>query len=181
MIKKISQKISAIPVKGIFGKIYNYINTSGYMRYYTKYLRKLGININGTPKYISSDAYFDGNDYSKISLGDNVTVSRETMFLTHDYSITTAMASIGRRIERGEGEVYFSRPITIGNNVFIGARASILPGTEVGDNCIIGAGCVVKGSVPADSIVVGNPAKIIGSVSAFAEKHSAAQDYLIEK
>ena len=181
MIKKIMQKIFAIPVKGVIGKFYNYTNPSRYMRYYVKYLRKLGININGTPKYISSDAYFDGNDYSKITLGDNVTVSRETMFLTHDYSITTAMSAIGERIERGEGELYFSRPITVGDNVFIGARVSLLPGTTIGDNCIIGAGCVVKGKIPTDSIVVGNPAKVIGSVREFAEKHKTAQDYLIEK
>lgn len=175
------QKISAIPVKGVFGKIYNYTNTAGYMSYYVKYLRRLGIHITGTPKYISSDAYFDGNDYSKITIGDNVTVSRETMFLTHDYSINTAMASVGERIERGEGELYFSRQITVGDNVFIGAKVTLLPGTTIGDNCIIGAGCVVKGNIPSDSIVVGTPAKVIGSVSTFAEKHKAAQDYLIEK
>ena len=68
-----------------------YFNNKMYMRLYTNYLEKIGISINGKPKFINNDVYFDGNDYSKIILGDNITISREVMFLTHDYSITTAI------------------------------------------------------------------------------------------
>ena len=51
----------------------------------------------------------------------------------------------------------------IGRNCFIGGRSMILPGVEIGDNCVIGAGAVVSKSVPPRSLVVGNPAKIIRS------------------
>lgn len=49
----------------------------------------------------------------------------------------------------------------IGRNCFIGGRAMILPGVEIGDGCIIGAGSVVTKSVPPGCIVAGNPAKIL--------------------
>jgi acetyltransferase-like isoleucine patch superfamily enzyme len=49
----------------------------------------------------------------------------------------------------------------IGQNCFIGGRALILPGVSVGDSCIVGAGSVVTRSIPANSIVAGNPARVI--------------------
>ena len=49
----------------------------------------------------------------------------------------------------------------IGRNCFIGGRAMILPGVEIGDGCIVGAGAVVTKSVPPGSIVAGNPARIL--------------------
>ncbi len=52
---------------------------------------------------------------------------------------------------------------TIGRNCFIGGRSIILPGVTIGDSCIVGAGSVVTKSVPANSIVAGNPAKVIYS------------------
>lgn len=62
-----------------------YINVDFYIKHYTNYLRKVGVKIEGTPKYISPDVYFDGNNYSKIKIGDNITISREVMILTHDF------------------------------------------------------------------------------------------------
>lgn len=52
-------------------------------------------------------------------------------------------------------------PIRIGNNVWIGANCTILPGVEIGDNTVIGAGSVVTKSIPSHSIAVGNPCKVI--------------------
>jgi len=49
----------------------------------------------------------------------------------------------------------------VGENCFIGGRSLILPGVEIGNNCIVAAGAVVTKSVPDNSIVAGNPAKII--------------------
>lgn len=179
-MNRIKRVAYALPVKGWAGKVFNVLSTGAYMRYYTKYLKKLGIHIRGEPKYISSDCYFDGNDYARITLGHNITISREVMFLTHDYSINTAFASIGRVIGRGEGELYFSREIRVGDNCFIGARASILPGSAIGDNVIVGACAVVKGRVPDNSIIAGNPARVIGKTDEFANRHEVLKDYNIE-
>ena len=51
--------------------------------------------------------------------------------------------------------------VKIGNNVFIGNNCTILPNTTIGDNCIIGSGSVLRGKFPENSVIVGNPAKVI--------------------
>lgn len=170
-------------IRRTFIKKLCYINKDLYLKKYTQYLKDIGIQFTGEEKkikFIDTSVYFDGTDYSLISIGDNVTISREVMFLTHDYSITTAFCTIGKKIARHEGEPFFLRGITIGNDTFIGARVSLLPGATIGNNCIIGACAVVKGNIPDNSIVIGNPAKIIGQTSAYAQKHFELQDYLIE-
>lgn len=53
------------------------------------------------------------------------------------------------------------RPVTIGNDVWIGARVIILPGVQIGDQAIIGAGAVVTKSIPPRAIAAGNPARVI--------------------
>lgn len=53
------------------------------------------------------------------------------------------------------------RPIIIGDGCFIGSNSIILKGTNLGKNCVVGAGSVVSGSFPDNVIIAGNPAKII--------------------
>ncbi|PSW34960.1 acetyltransferase [Photobacterium phosphoreum] len=54
-----------------------------------------------------------------------------------------------------------TKPIIIGNNVWVGESVNILPGVVLGDNCIIGSGSVVTKSIPPNSIAVGNPCVVI--------------------
>jgi maltose O-acetyltransferase len=56
--------------------------------------------------------------------------------------------------------VEFGRPVTIGRNVWIGGGAIILPGVTLGDDCVIGAGSVVTGDIPAGATAYGNPARL---------------------
>lgn len=177
-MKKVNKILNVIK-RTIIKKVI-YLNVDLYMKVYVKYLRDVGISISGQPKFISPDVYFDGNNYKKIIIGDNVTISREVMILTHDYSITTALASLGKVIKRHEGELYFSKSITIGDNCFIGARVSLLPGTTVGNNVIIGACSVVKGNIPDDSIVVGNPCKVIANTKKWTQKQVDKQEFYTE-
>ncbi|WP_106449761.1 acyltransferase [Trichococcus alkaliphilus] len=177
--KKINKFMFTVQKKIITKVIY--FNNEMYMRLFTNYLRRIGISINGKPKFINNDVYFDGNDYSKIILGDNITISREVMFLTHDYSITTAVEGTQMSGSHLKEELYFSKAITIGNNSFIGARASILPGTNIGNNVIIGAGSVVKGIIPDNSIVVGNPHQVIGKTDEWALSKMEENDFFSEK
>ena len=177
IMKKIFLVLDAIPIKGIFGKVYTFISVKRYMQSKIRHMKKLGIHIEGMPRFIATSAYFDGNNYGKITICDKVTVSREAMFLTHDFSIANAIYAHGDSI--GEQEEYLSKKIYVGENSFIGARVSLLPGTHIGKHCIIGAGAVVKGDVPDYSIVAGNPGKVIGNTLAYAEKHLKEKDYLI--
>ena len=58
-----------------------------------------------------------------------------------------------------------SKPIVIGKNVFIGARSIVLKGVTIGDGAVVGAGSVVTKDVPANTIVAGNPAKVIKTIN----------------
>ena len=92
-----------------------------------------------------------------IEIGDHVAIAAGTDFITHDGAIWCFRDEI-------ENADVFSK-IKIGNNVFIGNNCTILPGTTVGDNCIIGAGSVVRGNFPENSVIVGNPAKVVMPMS----------------
>ena len=60
-----------------------------------------------------------------------------------------------------------SKPIRIGNNVFIYANAVVLPGVQIGDNVVIGAGSVVTKDIPSNSVAVGNPCKVVKSKASY--------------
>ena len=57
-----------------------------------------------------------------------------------------------------------AKPITIGNNVWIGGNAIVLPGVTIGDNSVIGSGSVVTKDVPAGVVVVGNPGRVMRDI-----------------
>lgn len=60
-----------------------------------------------------------------------------------------------------ENMLGIAKPITIGNNVWVGGNSTILMGVTIGDNVVIGAGSVVNKDIPDNTLAVGNPAKII--------------------
>ncbi len=59
--------------------------------------------------------------------------------------------------------------VIIGNNVFVGVNAVILRNVRIGDKSVIGAGAVVTADIPANSLVVGNPAKVVRSINTPAD------------
>lgn len=148
-----------------------------------EFLKKLGVVINGIPDNIDRSVYFDPTDFSKITIGSGVVISREVLLLTHDHSIANGLKSIKKPfwgksiISKDGGAAIYVLPIAIGDNSFIGARVTLLPGTFIGKNCIIGAGSVVKGNIPDNSIVIGNPARIIANTKEWATKKYEKADY----
>jgi len=142
-----------------------FMNSRLYMKLYNKLLKKQGCVINGVPRFIAKSARFD--DFKRITLGDRLVVSMNVHFLTHDYSYTTALASIG---EKPTTDIGVLKNIIIGNNVFIGMNAILLPGTNIGNNVIVGAGCVVRGKIPDNSVIVGNPAVVVSNIHDYANK-----------
>ncbi|MCE5192008.1 MAG: hypothetical protein LLG08_09675 [Actinomycetia bacterium] len=100
------------------------------------------------------------------------------MFLTHDYSVARGLQAIGLGGWSGASTPHIVEPITVGDNCFIGARVSLLPGATIGSNCIIGACAVVKGSIPDNSVVIGNPARVIANTLEWGADRSRLHDYL---
>ena len=146
-------------------KIVEAVAPRTYMPIYLSLLTNYGLKLTGTPRYIASKVRFD--EFALVTLGERVVISEGVSFLTHDYSLTTGLISINKCPPT---DLAFLKPIIIGNNVFIGLGSIILPGTNIGDNGVVGAGSVVRGIIPSDSIVVGNPAKIIGPLSVKAQE-----------
>lgn len=124
-----------------------------YLQVLQKAYELQGIRFHGRIGYIHHDAFID--NLGTIEIGDNVVISTRAILLAHDYSPRV------KQMLNGGGESNYVHSLTIGNNVFVGAGAILLPETNIGDYCIIGAGAVVKGEIPDYSVVVGNPAKII--------------------
>lgn len=67
-------------------------------------------------------------------------------------------------------DLEITKPIVIGNNVYIGNNVIILPGVTIGNNVIIGAGAVVSKSIPDNSVAVGVPARVIKTTDEYFKK-----------
>jgi len=93
-----------------------------------------------------------------VIIGKNFISAPGSIILAHDASTITHTGK--SRVEQ----------TIVGDNVFIGANAVVLPGVSIGDNCIIGAGAVVTKAVPADSVATGNPARVVMSVDQYMQK-----------
>lgn len=135
------------------------------MSLFNKLLISIGVKLNGTPRFISTDIKMDS--FNLIEIGDRVVISSRVILLTHDYSCTTALIAIGGAPKT---DISINKKIKIGNNVFIGMNSTILPGVQIGDNVIIGAGTVVRGNVPPNSVLIGNPGKVIGNIQEYGLK-----------
>lgn len=94
-------------------------------------------------------------DGAKVKFGDNVFVAPNCGFHTAGHPLDVSRRNAGFE---------YARPITVGNNVWIGAGVNVLPGVTIGDNCVIGAGSVVNKDIPANSLAVGNPCRVIRSL-----------------
>ena len=91
-------------------------------------------------------------DEAKVTIGDDC-------FIGPNVSIYTACHSTDP-IERNTRNEW-AKPVTIGNNVWIGGSVTILPGVTIGNNVTIGAGSVVTKDIPDSTVAVGNPCKVI--------------------
>ena len=116
----------------------------------------------GDGTFVASDAYLDPGHPWLISIGHDSGLSPRAIVMVHD-------ASMRRHIDHT-----LIAPVVIGDRVFVGAGAIILPGTRIGDDSVIAAGAVVRGDIPPWSMVVGNPAKVVSDVRSVADWHRQA-------
>lgn len=100
---------------------------------------------------------------SLISIGSNCYMNTGFTILTHDW-VTKVFIQSGREFLPSSGCV------SIGNNVSFGQNVMVLKGVTIGDNCFIGAGSIVTKDIPANSIAVGTPCKVIMSLEDYYQK-----------
>ena len=95
-------------------------------------------------------------DGAKVTFGDNVFIAPNCVFSTAGHAIDSEQRAKGLEI---------ARPITVGNNVWIGANVSVLPGVTIGSSSMIGAGSVVNKDIPEGVIAAGNPCRVIRKIT----------------
>ncbi|MEF1186423.1 acyltransferase, partial [Vibrio sinaloensis] len=108
------------------------------------YIKRFKMNIHPTVR-ISLKAKLDKTNPKGVRIDEGTYVAFNSTILTHDMC---------RKLHA---------TTSIGKNCFIGCNSIIMPGVEIGDQCIVAAGAVVTKSIPSNSLVAGNPAKIIKS------------------
>ena len=104
------------------------------------------------------NSYVDDLIPQAVSIGENFVASFNSMIIAHDASLFNHTKK--HRIEE----------VVIGDNVFLGAGAIILPGVTVGDGAIIGAGSIVTKDIKPFTVVAGNPAKYMCTVDEYIKK-----------
>lgn len=127
-----------------------------------QYARRIGVRVKGRLHIYGSSFGMFGTEPWLITLGDNVHITKQVEFVAHDG---------GTLILRGEvPDLEITKPIVVGDNVYIGIRSLIMPGITIGSNVIIGAGSIVTRDIPDNSVAVGVPARVIKSIDEYRAK-----------
>lgn len=136
---------------------------------YIKHLKKIGVKVGKNVKiYRPFNTTIDIQNPHLLTIGNDVQITGPVTILTHDYSWCV--------LKKKYGNIYGNqRKTTIGNNVFIGWGATILGGSNVGDNVVIGANSVVSGLVESNSVYAGNPAKKLMTLDEYYKKRKSRQ------
>lgn len=103
----------------------------------------------------------------KIHIGDGSLVGANTKIFDHDFHSLVLEERIAEDYSR-----LVTRPVEIGQNVFIGCNCIILKGTKLGDGCVVGAGSVVHGEFEEGAVLAGNPARVIRKDGRLNSNHS---------
>ena len=120
--------------------------------FYMEFANHLEMGVNS---FINYDCIMLNN--AMIKLGDNVLVGPKVSFYTAMHPIDA---------KQREQWLVYAKPITVEDNVWIGGSATILGGVTIGKNAIVGAGAVVTKDVEPNTIVVGNPARVLRKITA---------------
>ena len=146
-------------VKLIINKYFSYKNPY-------KYWCKKGLCIGKNCK-IASSADFGSEPYL-ITLGNDVRITNKVKFITHDGAASNVIKNV-----YGLSDVELFKKIKVGNNVFIGNNATIMPGVIIGDNVIIGYGAIVTKNIPSNEVWAGVPAKKICTIDEYYLKNKS--------
>lgn len=126
----------------------------------------LHANWGGKHCHLGKNVYFNFNvtlvDDTHIYVGDYTKFGPNVLIATAGHPILPSLR---------EQAYQYNMPVKIGKCVWLGAGVIVLPGVEIGDNCVIGAGSVVTKNIPANSVAVGNPCKVIREIGEHDKKY----------
>lgn len=147
-------------------KIKRFIKQLKIMFYYRTrplaFAKKIGVNMPAEGGVHLYGTIGWGSEPWCITLGKNVHITDKVQFVTHDGGTLVYRHLVP--------DLEITKPITVGNDVYIGIRTIILPGVHIGNNVIIGAGSIVTHDIPDNSVAVGVPAKVIKTADEYLEK-----------
>lgn len=110
--------------------------------------------------HLGDNVHIDTNltvfDGARINIGHNVFIAPNVGLYASDHPIDAERRNLGMK---------HASPITIGNNVWIGASTTVLPGITIGEGSVIGSGSVVTHDIPAGMVAFGNPCRVVRPVS----------------
>ncbi len=125
------------------------------------YAKKIGVNFPDGELHLYGNTSWSTEPWI-ITLGKNVHITDGVKFITHEGGVLIFRDKVP--------DLEITKPIVIGNNVYIGNNVIILPGVTIGNNVVIGAGAIVSKNIPDNSVAVGIPAKVIKSIDEYFQK-----------
>ena len=131
-----------------------------YLKPYT-YMEKIGVNFPRGGVHLYGRIGWNSEPWL-ITLGNNVHITDGVKFITHDGGTLLYRHLVP--------DLEITKPIVVGDNVYIGNNVIILPGVKIGNNVVIGAGAIVSRDIPDNSVAVGVPARVIKTADEYLEK-----------
>lgn len=125
-----------------------------------EYLKKCGARVQDDLRIYGKVNW--GTEPWILTIGSNVHITDGVRLITHDGGTLVFRHMVP--------DLEITKPITIGNNVYLGNNVIILPGVHIGNNVVIGAGAVVSRDIPDNSLAVGVPARVIKTCDEYFEK-----------
>lgn len=126
------------------------------------YARGIGVSLGEDVHFYGMRPGMFGSEPWLIRIGSHVHITSGCQFITHDGGTLA--------LRHREPSLEITAPIVVGDHVYIGLNSTVLPGVTIGDNVVIGAGSMVTKDVPAGSVAVGIPAKVIKPIDVYFEE-----------
>lgn len=127
-----------------------------------KYAKLTGVNFKDPSKVRIYGSVDWGSEPWIISIGNNVYITEGSKFITHDGGVLLFRDRVP--------DLEITKPISIGDNVYLGNNVTILPGVHIGNNVVIGAGAIVTKDIPDNTVAAGIPARVIKPIDEYFEK-----------
>lgn len=124
-----------------------------------EYAKSIGVRVGSNVHFYGATPGMFGSEPWLITLGNNVHIVSGCNFVNHDGGTLV--------LRHLQPDLEVTKPISVGDNVYIGINCTILPGVNIGSNVVIGAGSIVTKDIPDNSVAAGVPARVIKSMDEY--------------